>query len=202
MKLTIPTLLLIGVAMTGCSNLTTFSADQIDSAGNVIEQPIRSTTDSHVAREHDMHQTLRARDKQYRIAYAQSGTKVSFEVKKVNGSDIIFPIVEVKAEPRFEQPLPITPSVHPFWKFGETLLEKGLWGWLGYNFFQFGEKSLESARPVYNGDYSPYQSGNASDFSGMTGNATYQPFTVAPEIVRPEIVYPEVVIPEQTEFNY
>lgn len=188
-------LILSSFSLIGCADVTTFSAEQLDAAGNVISQPVQTTTDSHVAREHDMHQTLRNRDKQYEKAYEKSGTKISFEVKRVNNVDMVFPIVEVKAEPRFEQPLPTKPSTHPFWGFADNLMEKGLWGWLGYNFFQFGEKALDTAKPTYNGDYAPYQSGNQSDFSGMTGDATYQPFTVEPEIVRPEIVYPEVVMP-------
>lgn len=172
--------------------------------GAALTETIGYTTDSHVAREHDVHETLRNRDREYRAAHKNSGFTMKYQVVKINGSDIPLPVIDFRETPRFEQPLPVSPSEHPVWKFANNVAEKGLWAWLGYNFFDFGKEALAGAKESYNfsGDNQFNESFGKvnNNINGRDGiSASISPYTVDPQIVEPAIVYPEVFGPASLE---
>ena len=191
-------MLLVSVVTTGCATqggLMPLSDTQINAAGELVEVPVGATRDASVAKEHEVHKTLRNRDLQYRKAYAESGFSMTYEQHEINGVVVMLPAVSFKETPRFEQPLPTRPSEHPVWNFAGKALDRGLAAFGIDRLYRFGKSAVEGAgdHRVYQGDYAPYQSGNPGTFTG--DGAMYQPYTVEPEVVHPEVVMPEVFGP-------
>lgn len=185
------------VLLASCASQTMpLDSTFIDATGNVITRPAGYTRDASVAKEHEVHETLRHRDLMYSQAYQYSGFTMDYkEVRLAGGAVAFLPVVSFRETPRFEQPLPTAPSAHPVWGFANNLVDKGLWGFLGYNLFKFGRAAIDGAaeRNTYNGPYAPNNSGNTNTVSGQGGSM--MPWEVRPEIVKPEVVRPEVIMP-------
>lgn len=189
----------LAVVLSGCGTTKYYPMNKssVDNYGNIVDTVGGYTSDSSVAKEHEMHETLRNRDNQYTKAYKESGFTMSYQEVEVNGAKAFLPIVSFKETPRYTQQLPTTPSVHPLWGTVNNVVDKGLWGWLGYNFFDFAKTAIKGAgdQRVYNGDL--VDSGNTSELSlsggdGSSLNGTVSPYSVEPEVVYPEVVHPEV----------
>lgn len=191
---------LVALFMTGCATqgFIPLTDTQIDAAGNLIEKPIGATRDASVAKEHEVHQTLRNRDQQYRKAYEKSGFSMSYEQHEINGVVVMLPIMEFKEAPRFEQPLPTKPSEHPVWRFGEKVMDRGLAAFGIDRLYRFGKSAIDGAgdHRVYQGDLLDSGNDSALSLSGGEGSVMdgyVSPYSVEPEVV---VVEPEVVMPE------
>lgn len=179
--------------LTGCvaQGYVPLTETQINEVGEIVEMPIGATRDASIAKEGFVHRSLQRRDIEYGKAYKESGFKMEFaSVEIAKGIVAYLPkSISFKEVPRFEQPLPLAPSEHPVWKTVNNVVDKGLWAWLGSEFFSFGKSAIDAAGDKFAGDYIPQYSNNPMSLTGNTnGNITQAPYTVEPVIVEPFIV--------------
>jgi len=158
--------------LTGCADgITSIPADVVE--GAVVAAGY--TKDASVAKEHEVHATLRHRDKQYAAAYATAGFKVKFKMQEVTPGVFVQVIEELamKESPRFEQDLPVVPSVHPMWatldKLGSAAIQWSGIGFLGRELAGVMNKGWDSTAPQYYGPYNPVTD---------SYNQTAEPFVV------------------------
>ena len=118
--------------------------------------------DASVAKELAVHATLRNRDRMYRQMYADSGTKVVFEMREVvEGVHVQFIKEITSRDPiAFRDALPTAPSEHPVWgvikEVTPALINATLIGTLGYHTLQTLDSGWKATAPVYNGPYQSY----------------------------------------------
>ena len=149
---------------------------------DTIDTGVQHTTDSAVAREHEVHLTLRNRDRQYEKAYEKSGVKIKMMlVDAGNGVKMLVPeTLEFREQPRFEQPLPTKPADHPFWGFAErvglAVADKTLWGYGLHEGFKY--LTAKDDQPTFQGDmtfgnYFGKMDGNSQFTGDHTGAPVY-----------------------------
>jgi len=149
-----------------------------------MQSGVESTRDASVAKEIAVHQTLRNRDNKYAEAYKTAGTKISFEMVQVSPGIYVQVIKELamKESPRFDTPLPTSPSEHPLWKtlntLGGSLIQwTGIFGLANQTAGVLSD-SIKNSGTKYEGPYNP-QTYNESF------NATAEPFVVEPMVITP-----------------
>ena len=158
---TIAIVAVCGLMLSGCAGEFYPISDE------TIQQAGQYTKDASVAKEAEVHKTLRNRDTRYAQAYATSGTKITFEMQQVSPGIFVQVIKELamKESPRFDTPLPQAPSVHPLWRTLEVLGGAAI-QWTGI----FGianqaagvlDTSIKNSRPEYNGAYNPQNYDNS-----------------------------------------
>lgn len=191
--------LLMCLPLVGCANnepipLMKYSLSENDTA--MVGEVAGYTKDASVAKEAEVHLTLRNRDLMYYKAHKNSGIKMAFAMQQVgtasNGSPIMAYLpseISFKETPKFEQILPTEPSKHPVWGTIDKALDKGLWAFLGYEFFKFGTAAIDGAgaKTAYAGDFNPTDSLNTSTLSvGASGQGSISPYSVQPEVIMVE----------------
>lgn len=130
-------------------------------ADETITEITGSITDTSVQKEALFTNMVKNRDRLQSKMYAQSGFSVEFELVEVSpGVKVqVMKKVAFKETPRFEQPLPTGPSVHPAWKTADNLVDKTMQGILWYTgLTQLGkvlENGQNKATPQYYGNYNP-----------------------------------------------
>jgi len=134
--------------------------DVIDAAGVHTVKIAGYTKDASVAKEEAVMRTLRWRDTQYQKAYAESGFELEFAMVNINGASAYLPKkISYREAPKFDQPLPTTPSEHPVWKTSgdivKTIAKYGMIGWLGSEFAGVMKSGYENVGTHYNGPYQP-----------------------------------------------
>jgi len=98
----------------------------INEAGDVVQNAAGHTADASVAKEHEVHDTLRNRDNNIRKAHEKSGMTMTWQpVKKtiqypgmpeaITTTEYL-PVISYREQADFRQPLPTEPSEHPVWK--------------------------------------------------------------------------------------
>ncbi|KJR97278.1 MAG: hypothetical protein VR65_25445 [Desulfobulbaceae bacterium BRH_c16a] len=173
--------------LAGCGNkggLIPLTNTMVNEAGEVVKTAAGYTADASVAKEHEVHDTLRNRDAM--IAKAQKNNGFSLEWKSVEKTvfypgmsepiTVKEPMPEVRYSPpaEFNQPLPVTPSEHPVWKTVRSVagdIKDGTIIGLGVN---AADNVLSAAvgKPDnrYNGDVQFNQSHNKGDGVGPVTN--------------------------------
>lgn len=177
-------------SMVGCSAVP-ITTETINEAGEATTKTTGYVKDASVAKEHEVHETLRNRDREYGKAYKQSGFKMEFALVDVgNGLKVYLPKeISFKETPRFEQKLPTEPSKHPMWNTFDKLLDNGLYAFGIGALLDFGKTAVKEAGNTYQGDLT--NSGNVNNATGE--NSYVMPYEVRPEVVEPTIVHPTIV---------
>jgi len=161
------------LGLVGCSGTMPLTESEFNTAGEVVEKTAGYTADASVAKEHEVHATLRHRDKMHAKMYAQSGFQVKFEFQEVAPGVKVQVMKEVsfKEAPRFDHALPTAPSVHPLWGVMQNLGGAAIqWTGIGFvagKFTDMISHGWEHAAPQYNGPYNPVTD---------SYNATAEPF--------------------------
>lgn len=178
--------ILIGLLLwliSGCAGSGSFvpiTDTMVTESGEVVTTTAGYTKDASIAKEHDVHDTLRNRDIMYARMYSTSGTKLEFEMVEVSpGVKIqVLKSITQRDAPNFEQKLPTAPSVHPVWHTVENVVESvGKFSLMAYginalsNVWQAG---LDSAEMNVGGDYNI-----------ESHNATAEPFVFSGEELTP-----------------
>ncbi len=153
LKLLTPILLL--AALSGCAG------EYYPISDETIQKGGEYTKDASVAKEAEVHKTLRNRDNKYAAVYKTSGTKITFEMVQVSPGVYVQVMKELvmKESPRFDTPLPQNPSVHPMWKTleilgGAAIQWTGIFG-LANQAAGVMNKATENVGTHYNGPYAP-----------------------------------------------
>lgn len=121
--------LLFMVGLSGCGDkggLIPLTDTMVNEAGEVVQKTGKYTADASVAKEHEVHDTLRNRDNNVRRAHEKSGMTLSWQpVQKtvqypgmtgpVTTTEYL-PVVSYRDQADFGQQLPVEPSEHPVWK--------------------------------------------------------------------------------------
>lgn len=165
----------------------------VNEAGETIVSTGGMIKEASISKESIVNTTKQVQFMQYVKAHKESGLKMEFEaVELAPGFKAYLPKkIEFREAPNFAQlGLPATePSKHPVWNTINYLFEKGLWAFLGWQFFDFLKGAQQGAR--YYGDYSPYNQnpvnsgeGSMTFTPGMLNQGGYQPFE-APVVVTP-----------------
>jgi len=179
------TILFCIILLAGCasdSGKLTLSSLPVD--GEQVVQLGGDIKDASVQKEVAFAHMVENRDNKYKSMYEKSGFKQTWKqvTKKTRivtaGVETLIetteyvPEVEFKERPRFDQPLPSGPSVHPFWQFANNTVDKGTNALLWWTGITSGVDLLKNAQnkatPQYYG--------------------TYNPQTAEPYIVKPEVV--------------
>jgi hypothetical protein len=174
---TLLSLLFAALLLSSCAEYYPLSDETLQAGGEY-------TRDASVAKEAEVHKTLRHRDTQIFKDNQTPTFKLTWkpvqETYQFPGMSApitmsrVFPEVEVAQKTPFTQPLPVAPSIHPVWKFGEKVADNVLFGWLGWLIGDMNKHSVDNARPV-----------NTNSF-----NQTAEPYIVRPEIVNPLVIGP------------
>lgn len=120
--------------LSGCAGdggLIPVTDTMVNDAGETIQKVAGYTRDASVAKEHEVHQTLRNRDRMIVKAQDKSGFKLEWqEVKEtVFYQGMAGPVEITRSMPKvsytepaaFDQVLPTEPSRHPVWKTVENI---------------------------------------------------------------------------------
>ena len=115
--------------LSGCTTgggLIPLTDTMVSETGEVVEKVAGYTADASVAKEHEVHDTLRNRDAMIAKAQAKSGFKLEWQPvdETVFYPGMAEPITVKKSMPKvsytepaeFNQALPTEPSQHPVWK--------------------------------------------------------------------------------------
>ena len=117
------------LGLSGCGEkggLIPLTDTMVNDAGEALEKTGAYTRDASVAKEHEVHATLRNRDNAIARAHKNSGMTMSWQqvTKTVQYPGMsapvttteYLPVVSYREQPRFDQQLPTEPSEHPVWK--------------------------------------------------------------------------------------
>ncbi len=129
--------------LSGCQGkLVPITDEMLGIASEGSTNKVRYVANASVAKELAVHRTLQNRDRQIAKAAQHAGITLDYkqftETIKIPGVELplimtrMFPIVTYHPMPEFNQPLPLKPSEHPAWKLGEKLVDRALFGFLGY----------------------------------------------------------------------
>lgn len=161
--------------LSGCGDSGIMNITKLPISDETVMGISGNITDTSVQKEALYTKMRTDRDKLQSKMYAQSGFNVKFKLVEVSPGVKIQMMEEVsfKESPRFEQPLPEGPSIHPAWKFGERVLTKGMDTFLGWTGITAAKDVLtdkvDASQPKYYGSYNPQ---------------TAQPYIVNPVIVQ------------------
>ena len=168
-------ILLLLMQLSGCGDSGIMNITKLPISDEAVMGISGNITDTSVQKEALYSKMRTDRDKLQLKMYAQSGFNVKFKLIEVSPGVKIQMMEEVsfKESPKFEQPLPDGPSIHPAWKFGERVLTKGMDTFLGWTAIGAAKDVLtdkvDASQPKYYGPYSPQ---------------TAQPYIVNPVIVQ------------------
>ena len=142
--------------------------------GDQITQITGQVKDSSVQKEALYLQSRQHRDSLQRSMYKESGLQVKFVMKEVAPGVFVqmMETVTMRESPKFDQPLPTGPSVHPLWGTINNVVDKGISGLLWYTGIKEAGTFL----------------GKQTDNTGTKYYGNYNPQTAEPYVVRPEIV--------------
>ena len=179
--------------LSGCGSkggLIPLTDTMVNEAGKGVQNTAGYTADASVAKEHEIHDTLRNRDNTIRKAHENSGMTMSWQpvVKTVQYPGMIepvttteyLPVVSYREQARFDQQLPTEPSEHPVWKTVRSVsgdIKDGTIIGMGINAAD-NVLSAAVAKPDnrYNGDVQFNQSHNQGDGTGpVTTNENILP---------------------------
>jgi len=168
---------LIAVLLSGCAGggLIPISDNLITESGDVITKTVGYTEDSAVAKEAQVHSTLRNRDRLIAKDAALPTVSLQFEMIEVSpGVHIqIMKSLSVREAAKFNSQLPVQPSINPIWQFATKTADGFIDLGKMFTGFYFAEKFasnfVESAKPNF---YGPYQPGQI--------NQSYNPQTAEP----------------------
>lgn len=182
------------LSLQGCASdgLIPITDSMVTATGDVVENTIAYTRDASIAKENEVHKTLRNRDKMIKDSHARSGMKMTWQalpetvfypgMKEAVTVTRYFPVVEYREPARFEQRLPTEPSKHPVWafaeSFGNNLVNKTFLGLVVTETASTLRAGVSAAAPKYNGDVQFNQSHNQRDGIGPVDNSA--PAEVAP----------------------
>ena len=167
-------LIIAGLALSGCADTGTMNLGSHVVNGEQVLGITGNVKDASVQKEALFFKAHETRDKAYQKMYSQSGFNVKFEMIEVAPGVKVQVMKEVsfKESPRFEQPLPSGPSVHPVWRSFDNAIDKGANMFLWWTGITQGVDLLKNAQnkaaPQYYGNYNPQ---------------TAPPYIVQPEIV-------------------
>jgi len=171
------TIFLIPLFLSGCAGggLMPITDTMINEGGGVINKTAGYTADASVAKEHEVHQTLRNRDRLIAKDAALPTVSLQFEMVEVSpGVHVqIMKSLSVRESAKFNNQLPVQPSIHPVWawatKTADGFIDLGKM-FTGFYFAEkFASNFVESAKPNF---YGPYQPGQI--------NQSYNPQTAEP----------------------
>lgn len=174
---------------TGSGGLIPVTDTMVTETGDVVEKVAGYTHDASVAKEHEVHETLRNRDAMIAKAQKTSGFKLEWKpVKKTvfypgMAQPVVVeePMPEVSyAEPAdFSQPLPTEPSRHPAWKTAEVLGGKLIDSTTDaikvVKVLDVMGEMADNTGDKYNGDVVNNQSGNQGDGIGPVSTENILP---------------------------
>lgn len=160
-------MLLVATLLVACGGATyvPLYTNVVNEAGDVVPTLGGYTKDASIAKEHDVHETLRNRDRMIVKAQQQAGFSVEFDMQEVMPGVFIQVTKKLSYTPMvvFDQALPLAPSNHPVWDASRSWVSTIVKGALGITgITELGsvmKAGLASARPSYGGDYS-WQSHN------------------------------------------
>lgn len=167
----------------------------INEAGDVVKTAAGHTADASVAKEHEVHDTLRNRDNQIRRAHANSGMTMSWQpvqktvqypgmAEPITTTEYL-PVISYREQAVFRQPLPTEPSEHPVWKTVRSVakdVKDGTIIGMGINAADNVLSAAVGKRDAqYNGDVQFNQSHNQGDGIGPVTNEIAFPPAAAAE---------------------
>jgi hypothetical protein len=154
-------LLLPGILLSGCADTGALNLGKTVVDGEQVVTIVGDIKDASVQKEALYLNARTARDKYYKQMYGQSGFNVEFEMREViPGVHIqVMKKVAFKEAPRFDQPMPDGPSIHPAWHSLDNVVDKGtnllLW-WTGITQgVDLLKNAQDKSTPQYYGPYQP-----------------------------------------------
>jgi len=162
------------LVMSGCGQEGIMNITKLPVSDETVIGLSGDITDTSVQKEALYSKMRTDRDKAQAKMYAQSGFHVQFEMQEVSpGVKVqVMKDVSFKETPRFDQPLPNGPSIHPGWKVAERVVEKTadtVLAITGINAVKDVVNSkIDAAQPKYYGSYNPQ---------------TAQPYIVEPTVI-------------------
>lgn len=170
MNKTLSLLLFLLFPLSGCGDSGFLDIANLPVNGEQITTISGQVKDASTQKEALYLHTRENRDNLQKAMYAQSGLQVKFKMIEVTpGVHVqVMESVVMREYPKFDQPLPNGPSVHPVWNTVNTLIDKGISGLLWYTGIKEAGKFLT----------------NQTDKTGTTynGNYDYRPSTAQPYV--------------------
>lgn len=173
---------LMAFLLSGCAGggLIPVSDTMGTTGGEVITRTAGYTSDASVAKEAQVHSTLRNRDLLIAQDAALPTVNLQFEMIEVSpGVHVqIMKSLSVRESAKFNNPLPVQPSIHPVWAWATKTADGFIDLGKLFTGFYFAEKLasnfVEKAKPNFYGAYQPGQI-----------NQSYNPITTTPAAVEP-----------------
>lgn len=158
----------------GCSTASIpVYTELVGKSGEITETIAGYTSDASVAKEREVHATLRNRDRMYKEMYASSGFSMSFKMTEVSpGIFALLPSnVTYRGAIDFKDELPMEPSVHPVWSTVSTIFGTvAKYGLIGYGISELsGVLEAGMSGDVFHGDIES-SFNNAGTTQGWTTN--------------------------------
>lgn len=151
--------LMLAVGLGGCSTASIpVYTELAGQSGEITETIAGYTSDASVAKEHEVHMTLRNRDRMYAKMYDQSGFKMSFRMVEVApGVMALLPdAITYRDAVDFREALPMAPSVHPVWATVEGIFGTvAKYGLIGYGISELSgvlEAGYAASGDIFHGD--------------------------------------------------
>lgn len=179
--------------LTGCTEMVPVVTRTLDNQGNIVSTVSSATSTASMEKERLFTEMVMNRDIQQAKMYAESGMSMTWKAYKeeitvvTDGAPPVtiimsrmLPDVAMREQPRFQQPLPDGPSVHPVWattaELGKIIAKYGLIGFGIDRAADVLETGFARAGDRFEGPAYLYQSKNTAgrdqDFSlaGGTGD--------------------------------
>jgi len=157
-------LLVLALAMlSACGDAGNMVVTSLAGQGETAVKLSGDIRDASVQKELVVHQTLQNRDTLIAKSAKNAGVKFEFAIQEVTPGVFVqvMKSFEYHPEARFNQPLPMAPSVHPVWGAVDTGIKALLTGFGIYAATDLVKYSYDRTAPAYSygGDYT-YQSNN------------------------------------------
>lgn len=143
----------------GCSTASIpVYTEMVGQSGEITETIAGYTSDASVAKEREVHMTLRNRDKMYKEMYGQSGFQMSFRMTEVApGVMALLPdTITFREAVDFREALPLEPSVHPVWATTQSIFGTiAKYGLIGYGISEISgvlEAGYAASGDIFHGD--------------------------------------------------
>ena len=167
-------LLSVLILLSGCADGGVMNITKLPISDETVTALSGDITDTSVQKEALFFKAHEARDKAYKSMYAQSGFSVEFEMKEISPGVFVqlMKKVSFREAPKFSDPLPHGPSIHPGWATANNFIDKGFNALLWWTGITQGVDLLKNA-----------QNRSAPQYYGNYNSQTAEPYTVRPEVI-------------------